>query len=89
MKPLPTNWSYFMVMLETSTGGRARRGKEAIRLVARTEAIFLDPVYSSKAMAALIDQIHQGHIGRDKTVVLLHTGGTPTLYAFARQLLDE
>ena len=67
----------------------SKEGTEAIRLVARTEGIFLDPVYSSKAMAALIDEIRQGHFRRDETVVLLHTGGTPTLYAFARQLLDE
>jgi 1-aminocyclopropane-1-carboxylate deaminase/D-cysteine desulfhydrase-like pyridoxal-dependent ACC family enzyme len=40
-------------------------------------------------MAALIDQIRQGQIGRDKTVVILHTGGTPTLYAFAEHLLDD
>jgi len=67
----------------------SEEGIEAIKLVARTEGIFLDPVYSSKAMAALMDQIRKGRIGQDKTVVLLHTGGTPTLYAFAKDMVDS
>lgn len=56
-------------------------GIEAIRLVAGTEGIFLDPVYSGKAMAGLIDLIRQGKLGRDKTVLFLHTGGVPSLFS--------
>ncbi|HBY92685.1 MAG TPA: D-cysteine desulfhydrase family protein, partial [Chloroflexi bacterium] len=56
---------------------------EAIRLVARTEGIFLDPVYTGKAMAGLIDLVRRGHIGRDETVLFLHTGGAPGLFAHA------
>ena len=65
---------------------------EAIKIVARTEAILLDPVYTSKAMAGLIDYIHQGKIGKDSTVVFLHTGGFPSLFAYNDELarvLDE
>jgi len=63
--------------------------KEAIKLVARTEGIFLDPVYTGKAMSGLIDQIRRGRIGQDKTVVFLHSGGTPALFAYHRELTDS
>jgi D-cysteine desulfhydrase family pyridoxal phosphate-dependent enzyme len=59
---------------------------EAIRLLARTEGVLLDPVYSGKAMAALIDLIRRGEIGADKTVVFLHTGGAPALFTQAGEL---
>ncbi len=51
-----------------------------------TEAIILDPVYTSKAMAGLIDHIRQGRIGKNEVVVFLHTGGTPALFAYAEDL---
>ncbi len=54
---------------------------EAIRLVARTEGIFLDPVYTGKAMAGLIDLIKKKEIGTSKTVLFLHSGGWPALFA--------
>jgi D-cysteine desulfhydrase family pyridoxal phosphate-dependent enzyme len=59
---------------------------EAIRLVARTEGILLDPVYAGKAMAALIDHVRRGDVGRDESVVFIHTGGTPALFAYASEL---
>jgi D-cysteine desulfhydrase family pyridoxal phosphate-dependent enzyme len=59
---------------------------EAIRLVAKTEGILLDPVYVGKAMAGLIDHIRQGQIGRDETVVFIHTGGSPALFAYSAEL---
>lgn len=57
-------------------------GLEAIRLVASLEGILLDPVYSGKAMAALIDHIRRGMVQPDATVVFLHTGGVPALFAY-------
>lgn len=60
--------------------------REAIRLVAETEGLILDPVYSGKAMAGLIDHIRQGRFGADQTVVFLHTGGLPALFAYAEDL---
>ncbi|MCH9649634.1 MAG: D-cysteine desulfhydrase family protein [Deltaproteobacteria bacterium] len=56
-------------------------GLEAIRLVARTEGILLDPVYTGKAMAALIAEIRQGRFHPDEKVIFLHTGGVPNLLA--------
>ncbi len=61
-------------------------GREAMRLLARTEAVILDPVYSSKAMAGLIDHIRTGRIGSGEIVVFVHTGGTPGLFAYAADL---
>jgi D-cysteine desulfhydrase family pyridoxal phosphate-dependent enzyme len=55
-------------------------GLEAIRLLARAEAIVLDPVYTSKAMAALIDHIRAGEIAPSETVVFVHTGGVPAVF---------
>ena len=56
-------------------------GVEAIRLVARTEGLFFDPTYTGKGMAGLIGEIQSGRIGKDDTVVFLHTGGEPALFA--------
>jgi 1-aminocyclopropane-1-carboxylate deaminase/D-cysteine desulfhydrase-like pyridoxal-dependent ACC family enzyme len=56
---------------------------EAVTLLARLEGILLDPVYSGKAMAGLIDMIRQGRFGRDETAVFIHTGGVPALFAYA------
>jgi len=53
---------------------------ETIRLVFQTEGIVLDPVYTAKAMAGLIDLIKTGFFERTDKVVFLHTGGTPALF---------
>ena len=60
---------------------------ETIRLVAREEAILLDPVYTGKCMTGLLDQIDKGTVGRGETVVFLHSGGGPNLFAQADVLL--
>jgi len=62
-------------------------GLEAIRLLARTEAVFLDPVYTGKAMAALFADIRSGTLSPHDAVIFLHTGGGPSLFAFGTQLL--
>lgn len=54
---------------------------EAIRSVARSDGILLDPVYTGKAMAALIDLVRRGKLVKGQTVVFLHTGGAPALFA--------
>jgi D-cysteine desulfhydrase family pyridoxal phosphate-dependent enzyme len=53
---------------------------EAIRLLARTEAIVLDPCYTSKAMAALIAHVRARDLSPEDCVVFLHTGGMPALF---------
>jgi len=55
---------------------------EAVTLMARLEGILLDPVYTGKAMAGLIGLIRQGRFRKDETVVFIHTGGTPALFAY-------
>jgi D-cysteine desulfhydrase family pyridoxal phosphate-dependent enzyme len=62
----------------------AERG--AIRQVAQQEGILLDPVYSGKAMAGLLDMARRGEIGAHETVLFWHTGGLPALFAYAREL---
>jgi L-cysteate sulfo-lyase len=54
----------------------------AIELFARTEGILLDPVYSGKAAAGLIDYCRQGRFKRGETVVFLHTGGSAALFGY-------
>jgi D-cysteine desulfhydrase len=61
--------------------------REAIRLVAGLEGILLDPVYTGRAMAGLIDLIRWGAFGRGQTVLFWHTGGTPALFAYTDRLL--
>ncbi len=54
---------------------------EALELVARTEGILLDPVYTAKAMAALIARIRGGHFSAQDRVLFWHTGGQPGFFA--------
>lgn len=62
-------------------GKSSEASLEAIQLLARTEGILLDPVYTSKAMAGLIADVRQGHWSADRPVVLIHTGGTPAIFS--------
>ena len=59
---------------------------EAIRCAARFESLILDPVYTAKAFAGLLDHIRRRQIPRGQTVVFIHTGGVPALFAYASQL---
>ena len=68
-------------------GVLTQEGRDALKLVAETEGIFLDPVYTSKAMAGMIDQIRKGIIRKNETVVFIHTGGLPALFAYAEDLM--
>jgi L-cysteate sulfo-lyase len=58
----------------------------AVQMLAREEGILLDPVYSGKAMAGMIDLIRSGKIGKDQTVVFLHTGGAVGLFGYTGYL---
>jgi D-cysteine desulfhydrase family pyridoxal phosphate-dependent enzyme len=60
--------------------------REAIRLLARTEGLLLDPVYTAKAMAGLIGLVREGTIAPYERVLFWHTGGTPALFAYAGEL---
>ncbi len=54
---------------------------EAVHLAARLEGLILDPVYTGKAMAGMVDLARQGLFRRGEVVVFLHTGGIPGLFA--------
>ena len=56
---------------------------EAILLLARTEGLLFDPVYSGKALAGMIDYIRTGRFTKDESIVFLHTGGSAGLFAYA------
>jgi D-cysteine desulfhydrase family pyridoxal phosphate-dependent enzyme len=55
-------------------------GNAATQLLARTEGILLDPVYTAKAMAALIDWVRQGKFEEDENVLFWHTGGQLAMF---------
>jgi 1-aminocyclopropane-1-carboxylate deaminase/D-cysteine desulfhydrase-like pyridoxal-dependent ACC family enzyme len=57
-------------------------GLGAMRLAARTDAILLDPVYTGKAMAGLLDQVRRGQLSQTDTVIFVHTGGVPAAFAY-------
>jgi D-cysteine desulfhydrase len=62
---------------------------EAVQLLARTEGILLDPVYTGKAMAGLIDLVRKGYFERDSNILFVHTGGSPALYVYEEYLLSH
>ena len=62
-------------------------GREAVRTVARTEGILLDLTYTGKSMSGLIDLVRNGTLSRDERVVFVHTGGIPSLFAHADEVL--
>jgi 1-aminocyclopropane-1-carboxylate deaminase/D-cysteine desulfhydrase-like pyridoxal-dependent ACC family enzyme len=55
---------------------------DAIKRLARTEGILLDPVYTGKAFAGMIDLLEKGQLGSNEPIIFLHTGGLPALFAF-------
>jgi len=55
---------------------------EAVRMLARLEGILLDPVYSGKGMAGLIDLIRKGHFKKGENIVFIHTGGSAGLFGY-------
>lgn len=69
--------------------GKAER--EAIALVARTEGLLLDPVYTGRATAGMIDLIRKGYFAAQSRILFWHTGGAPALFAdrYASALFEE
>jgi D-cysteine desulfhydrase len=62
---------------------------EAVQLLARTEGILLDPVYTGKIMAGLIGLARQGFFKPRERVLFLHTGGLPSLHAYENEVLGK
>ena len=63
--------------------------RRAIHMLAQTEGILLDPVYTGRAMGGLIDMIERGELSREHSVLFWHTGGTPALFPYARDLIER
>jgi L-cysteate sulfo-lyase len=73
-------------------GGYAVMGqpeREAIQLAAQSDGLLVDPVYTGRALAGLIDLIRHGEFKRGQNVLFWHTGGTPALFAYAQQLAEH
>jgi D-cysteine desulfhydrase len=66
-----------------------QRMVEAVQLLARTEGIPLDPVYTGKIMAGLIGLAREGKFRANENVLFLHTGGLPSLHAYEREVLGD
>ena len=60
---------------------------EAVNMMAKTEGILLDPVYTGKAMAGLIDLSRKGYFKKGENILFVHTGGSPGLYAYLKPVL--
>ncbi len=80
------------VELSTDYVGRAygiptAAGNAAIVYLARKEGILLDPVYTGKAFAGLLDHVRTGRVPQGARVVFVHTGGQPALFSFGRELM--
>ena len=80
--------------IDTITGYAGRYGVpteaalEAIHLLAKTEAIILDPNYTGKSMSALIGEIRAGNLDPEIPIIFIHSGGQPQTFAFAQELWD-
>jgi L-cysteate sulfo-lyase len=64
----------------------SREGQQATRLLAQTEGIVLDPVYTAKTMAAMLAHVRAREFGPDQAVLFIHTGGQLALFAARRDL---
>lgn len=67
-------------------GRSSDAGIEAMTLLARTEGILVEPVYTAKALAGLIDHVRRGKYSSGDNIVFVHTGGTPAIFADAEML---
>lgn len=64
-------------------------GIEAIKLLGKTESVFLDHIYTGKAMAGLIDLVKRGYFTNEDSVAFLHTGGNPALFSLDEKILGN
>ncbi|WP_294226189.1 D-cysteine desulfhydrase family protein [uncultured Shimia sp.] len=71
--------------LAPSYGKMSASTHHALSLMARTEGIFLDPVYTAKTFAGLLDLTEKGHIQPGQKIVMLHTGGLPALFGYQEE----
>jgi len=63
-------------------GFPTKSSNNALRLVARKEGLIIDPVYTAKTLAFIIDSVKAGEFKKDETVCFMHTGGVPALFPY-------
>ena len=86
---MPADILFIEDYLGPGYGQPSDAGLEAMTLLARTEGILVEPVYTAKTLAGLIDHIRTGVFQPDQDVVFLHTGGTPAIFAEADMLASR
>lgn len=74
--------------IEPGYGKVTQLEREAVQMIAQKEGVLLDPVYTGRAMGAVIDLIRWGGFTRGQKILFWHTGGMPALFAYGKQLLD-
>jgi len=66
-------------------GFPTKQSNDALRLIARKEGLIIDPVYTAKALAFIIDSVKGGEFKKDETVCFMHTGGVPALFPYRKE----
>ena len=84
----PDEIGYTLQYVGEGYGIPTDEGMDALLLMARTEGILMDPVYTAKAFAALLAMVRRGELTKDHTVIFVHTGGVPALFAYQPALLQ-
>ncbi|MEM9137674.1 MAG: D-cysteine desulfhydrase family protein [Cyanobacteria bacterium P01_F01_bin.42] len=84
---LPSDFTVDRSYLGDGYGVVGTAEREAIALLARTEGILVDPVYSGRAFAGMLDLINRGAFAHARNILFWHTGGTPAIFAYGAQLL--
>jgi len=82
----PTDISVVAEYAEPGYAVLTEREREAIKMFARREGILLDPVYTGRAAAGLIDLVRRAEIAQGERILFWHTGGTPALFPYAEEL---
>ena len=70
-------------------GAATEEGIKAMKLLAKKEGIILDPVYTSKGFAALIDYVEKGIIKKGEKVIFMFTGGSPAVFAYNQEITNN
>jgi 1-aminocyclopropane-1-carboxylate deaminase/D-cysteine desulfhydrase-like pyridoxal-dependent ACC family enzyme len=82
----PSDFESYAAFVGEDYGVVTAESREALQLVAQQEGLLLDPSYTSKAMAGLIAHVRDGWWRAEQTLIFIHTGGTPALFAYAKDL---
>ena len=82
----PEDFESYAAFVGSGYGVVTEESRAALELLAQKEGLLLDPSYTSKAMAGLLSHVRDGWWQKEQTLIFLHTGGTPALFAYAEDL---